>query len=129
MHEEKSAAYRRERERKEKLLKKETYIMHLQEEEKQKLNKKQEVIEKLVCSKYFIRLISQTTTDLPADQVLKDLTEKKADFTLLELPSIHLIDEHDEEMFYDDPNAKGFPFGGLEDDTTLFVLAEHYDDP
>ena len=50
MHEEKATAYRRERERKEKSLRKEAYITHLQEEEKQRRNHKQEVIEKLVSS-------------------------------------------------------------------------------
>ncbi len=63
MNEEKAAAYRREKERKEKSLRKEAYIMHLQEEEKQRIQHKQEVIDKLVIiSLHITQILSDRPT-------------------------------------------------------------------
>jgi hypothetical protein len=50
MNEEKLISYRLEKERKEKILRKEAYILHLQEESKQKQAQKEEVLQKLVCT-------------------------------------------------------------------------------
>ena len=150
MNEEKLISYRLEKERKEKILRKEAYMLHLQEEEKQKKAHKEEIIDKLV-SWYILLEIKwninihlecgypncneQTHSNLSAEEIIKSSVTKKSEsilkpFDIRGITSI--LDEFEDTslMLSDSGQDMNFdPMDHMYEDPNLYTLHEHYHDP
>lgn len=123
MNEEKLIQYRLDKERKEKILRKEAYVLHLLEEEKHRQKAKQGIIEQLAKS------------DMTPEEIIKQSAQQNADFHRPFDPHglSSLVEEFDDTaalmLDHDSPDHQFDPMDHLYEDPSLFVLHEHYHDP